>query len=118
MNMGEGAVHVGRKSPTSPEKPREITQTVYQKSRRLSGPTLESAGSFMKWRQVPDLNNEELVALLRSLDCPLKARKAMEHVMACGRDFLGYTDADLTQVGRMKKYGELSKMRKYNICTD
>ena len=42
----------------------------------------------------------------------------MEHVMACGRDFLGYTDADLTQVGRMKKYGELAKMRKYNICTD
>ncbi|GMI08002.1 hypothetical protein TrVE_jg13320 [Triparma verrucosa] len=53
----------------------------------------------VKLRNLQDLTIFELLDTLKSLNCPLKARKCLQTVGVNGRDFEYYTDRDLEQIG-------------------
>ncbi|GMI06094.1 hypothetical protein TrLO_g2307 [Triparma laevis f. longispina] len=103
-------------SPASPTSPTPSApthyraKTIFQPSfnwRRLSlssncSPGLSNSPvtpTDVKLRNLQELTIFELLDTLKSLNCPLKARKCLQTVGVNGRDFEYYTDRDLEQIG-------------------
>ena len=76
-------------------------------SRRFSLNTVPGAGSpsfhnihaKVEGKVLNDLTVFELLDVLKSLGCPLKARKCLDHVGVSGKDFSYYKHRDLEQIG-------------------
>ena len=101
--------------PSNPSSPEPITpptptsgtprRTIRFFSREnLSPNETNSVTRSNRIRNLSDLNNFELINVLSSLECPLKARKCIEQVGICGEAFLSYDDLDLEQIGLRQKH--------------